>query len=508
MHPAPTIAERLDRLPLTRRHWMAVVVVGVGIFFDLYEVFLAGTLSTALTEDFHVTEGQLKPILASAFVGAFLGAILMTRVADRLGRRRAFYLTLGIYSAFSVLAAFSVNVDMLIICRFLAGVGIGGELPLCDAYLSDLLPARCRGRLIGWAYTIGFCGVPGAGFLALGLVPHTVLGFAGWRWMFLIGGLGAAVCWLLRRGLPESPRWLAAVGRHDEAAAVVDWFAASAGQRPEPVAAETEKQPVQHPPAAPATAPTTAPVKPAPMRELFAAPWRKRTVMLWVFQVLQVFGYYGFGTLAPLVLASKGYDIVHSLAFSALTFLGYPLGSLCSVFVIERMERKTLISASALIMLACGLAFGYCDEPALIIVFGTCYTIASNLFSNAFHVYSGELYPTTLRARGAGTGYSLSRLATAAMPYVLLPLLDSSGANGVFLVIGCAMAAIVLDVSLLGPRTTGRGLDDVAGRATDGASDSVTDSATDSVTGGATDPASPAPGTGTGPDPEAATHRQ
>jgi putative MFS transporter len=443
-----SVATRLDRLPITRMHLMAVLVVGLGIFFDLYEVFLAGTVSTALKDDFHVGEDQLKPLLASAFVGAFIGAVVMSRIADRLGRRRAFYLTLAVYSAFSVLAAFSPNVEMLIVCRFLAGLGIGGELPLCDAYLSDLLPARHRGRLIGWAYTVGFCGVPLAGFLALGIVPHSYLGVDGWRWMFLIGGLGAALCWVLRRRLPESPRWLEAMGRHEEADRIVRVFEESAHQ-----GTVTPPRPQQ--PTAPATA------EKAPLRQLVTPPWRTRTVMLVIFQILQVFGYYGFGTLAPLVLASKGYDIVHSLTFSALSFVGYPVGSLLSVFVIERIERKYLIMLSAFGMLAFGLGFGYAHNTAMIVAFGFCYTLVSNLFSNAYHVYQGELFPTRLRATGAGGAYSLSRLASAVMPYVLLPLLMNHGANAVFVFIACAMTAVIVNIGLLGPRTTGRSLEEL-----------------------------------------------
>jgi MFS transporter, putative metabolite:H+ symporter len=446
-----SVAARLDRLPITSLHRMAVVVVGLGVFFDLYEVFLAGTLSTALTTGFHVSEGQLKPLLASAFVGAFVGAVVMSRLADRLGRRRAFYLTLAVYSAFSVIGAFSVNVPMLVICRFLAGLGIGGELPLCDAYLSDLLPARARGRLIGWAYTVGFCGVPVAGFLARGIVPHSWAGLPGWRWMFLIGGAGAAVCWVLRRRLPESPRWLAAVGRQAEAEAVVGRFEDAARRR----LGSADLPPPE--PGHPAER-----TDPAPMRRLFEAPWRARTAMLGIFQILQVFGYYGFGTLAPLVLVSKGYDVVDSLTFSALSFVGYPLGSLLSVPVLERVERKTLIMLAAFGMLVFGLGFGYSHDTAAIVALGFCYTVASNLFSNAYHVYQAELYPTTLRATGAGSSYSLSRLASAAMPYVLLPLLDDSGANAVFAFIACAMAAVILDIGLFGPRTTGRALEELA----------------------------------------------
>jgi putative MFS transporter len=502
MNPDVSIATRLDRLPVTRLHRVAVVVVGIGMFFDLYEVFLAGTISTALTKDFHVTQGELKPLLASAFVGAFVGAVVMSRIADRLGRRRAFYLTLGIYSAFSVLAAFSPNVETLIVCRFLAGLGIGGELPLCDAYLADLLPARVRGRLIGWAYTVGFCGVPVAGFLALGVVPHSFAGVTGWRWMFLIGGLGAALCWILRRRLPESPRWLAAMGRHEEADRVVRALedaarrsaGGEAGSGPADASVTRSGSRTAATGGADVVAARTADPatgRPEPLRTLFARPWRRRTGMLMAFQVLQVFGYYGFGTLAPLVLAAKGYDVVHSLAFSAFSFLGYPVGSLLSVPVLERMERRTLVMVSAAGMLVFGLAFGYSGGAATIVALGFCYTLTSNLFSNAYHVYQSELYPTRLRATGAGSGYSLSRLATAAMPYVLLPLLDASGANAVFVFIACTMLAVILDVGILGPRSTGRSLEDITGGTSKGATVSG------AATGGAT--ASSLPGTETGP---------
>ncbi|MFC5951620.1 MFS transporter [Pseudonocardia lutea] len=442
------IHARLDRLPVTRRHRFALVAVGIGIFFDLYEVFLAGTLATVLGREFGVTGTAQKLVLASVFVGAFVGAITLTRLADRVGRRRAFFLTLGIYSLFSVLGAFSPNVEMLIVCRFLAGIGIGAELPLSDAYLSDLLPARVRGRMIAWAYTIGFCGVPVAGLLARAIAPHSFLGLEGWRWMFVIGGLGALLCWLMRRGLPESPRWLASVGRNEEADAAVRTFED---------AARAEHGALEEP--EPAT--RVAPAKREPIRALFRPPWRRRTVMLWIFQLFQTFGYYGFGTLVPLVLAAKGYDVVQGLTFTALSFLGYPIGSALSVPLMERVERKTLVVAGAVGMIVLGLGFGYAENAVLIVVLGFAYTVVSNLFSNGFHVYMGELFPTTLRATGAGSAYSLSRLATAVMPFVLVPLLDTAGPTAVFVAIALAMVIVAVDVAVLGPRTTGRSLADL-----------------------------------------------
>jgi putative MFS transporter len=449
-----SVAARLNRLPVTRAHRIAVVIVGIGMFFDLYEVFLAGTLSSVLTKQFDVTGNNLKLVLASAFIGAFVGALILTRLADRLGRRRAFFFTLGIYSFFSVLAAFSPNVEILIICRFLAGVGIGGELPLCDAYLSDLLPSRVRGRMIGWAYTVGFCAVPAAGFLARGIGTSHVAGWDGWRWMFVIGGVGAAICWALRRLLPESPRWLEAVGRTAEADAIVSRLeqqavAESGGALPEPEAGSWPES------------------RRAPVSELFTPRFRKRTVMLWLFHCLQTLGYYGFGTLVPLVLTTKGYSVVSSLTYSAVIFLGYPAGSLLSLPIIERVERRALIVGAAATMIVFGLVIGFSSGEALILIAGFLYTVASNVFSNAYHVYQSELYPTSLRATGAGRAYSLSRLATAIMPFVLIPLLNDSGSSAVFVVIGIAMALVIADILAFGPKTTGRSLEQVNAGADD-----------------------------------------
>jgi putative MFS transporter len=195
--------------------------------------------------------------------------------------------------------------------------------------------------------------------------------------------------------------------------------------------------------------------------KLFQPRWRKRTLMLWLFHCLQTFGYYGFGTLVPLVLKAKGYDVVSSLTYSAVTFLGYPAGSLLSLPVIERVERRTLVIGSAATMIVLGLVFGFASGSALILVAGFGYTAASNVFSNAYHVYQSELYPTHLRATGAGSAYSLSRLATAVMPFVLVPLLDDHGASAVFVVIGIAMALVIADITAFGPKTTGRSLEQV-----------------------------------------------
>ncbi|WP_326834224.1 MFS transporter [Amycolatopsis rhabdoformis] len=441
------VAARLDRLPVTRTHRRATVAVGLGLFFEFYEVFLTGTISAVLVSEFKLSKAALPPLLASTFLGMFFGALLLGRLADRFGRRGAFLLNLGLYSFFSLLGAFSGSAIMLLITRFFAGVGLGAEPPLADTYLTDLLPARKRGKLIAWAYTLAFCGVPVVGFLAKGLTEGSFLGLAGWRWLFVIGALGAGVVFLLRRGLPESPRWLHSVGRTQEADTVIRALEAEAGR-----------------PAEPAAAPVAArPARKASVRELFGPVYRRRTIMMTIFHVLQTIGYYGFGTMVPLVLAAKGYPVSQSLLFTALTFLGYPVGSALSLPLVERLERKHLVVGSVLAMAVFGLAFGLANSIALAIAFGFIYTAISNVFSNAYHIYQAEIFPTALRSTASSGTYSISRLASGVMPFVLVPLLASSGATTLFVVIGAALVLVALNIAILGPRTTGRSVENVAG---------------------------------------------
>lgn len=443
-----SVAARLDRLPITRSHCVFAMVVGIGVFFDLFDVFLSGVLSTALTRSFNVDRAVLPVILGSGFLGMFFGAVCFGTLADRYGRRTAYLINLGIYSVFTLLGAFSVNATMLILTRFVAGTGIGAELPLTDAYLGELLPAGARGRLTAWAYTVGFLGVPAVGLLARVLVPLRPLGLDGWRWLFVAGSLGGAITWMLRRRLPESPRWLDATGRTDQAVQIVE---------------RLEQEAVSVcgvlPPPGPEDGASAERVN---FRMLFSPAYRQRTLMLWVFQFFQTVGYYGFGTLVPLVLAAKGISVVTSLTYTSLAFVGYPVGSALSIPIVERMDRRWLIAGSAGLMAVFGLALGYSSTPAAIVGFGFAYTSVSNLFSNGLHIFQAEIFPTAIRATAAGSAYGLSRLSSALMPFVLLPVLNRYGAGMMFAAIAAAMTIVIVDIAAFAPSTTGRTLEGIS----------------------------------------------
>ncbi|MET0704310.1 MAG: MFS transporter, partial [Mycobacterium sp.] len=301
------IGQRLDGLSVGPMHRKVVVAIGLGLFFEMYEIFLSSTISATLKTEYDLSGTTLKLLLASTFLGMFIGSAALGGLADRIGRRRAFLFNLIWFSVWTLIGAFSPTPWFLVITRFLAGIGVGAEYPVADAYLSDVLPKAHRGRLAAWAYTCSFVAVPVLGFLSLGLTEHHLFGLPGWRVLLVIGSIGAAIVMLMRRGLPESPRWLAGRGRADEARAALAQFEAGTESTAVDVAEKSQSTP-------------TSPVATNPLRRLSVSPYRQRLGMLAIFHVFQAFGYYGFGTLAALVLVSRGYDITSSLLFTALSY--------------------------------------------------------------------------------------------------------------------------------------------------------------------------------------------
>ncbi|WP_306320879.1 MULTISPECIES: MFS transporter [unclassified Streptomyces] len=460
--PAPDEAidpvQRLDRLPVGPWHRRLTAIVGVGAFFDLYEVFLGGVLAAALAESWQLSGTEKSWLIASGFLGMFVGANVLSVLADRFGRRKMFLVNLGLYSLFSLGCAFAQDATQLSVLRFLAGLGLGAELVLVDTYLAEFLPRKVRGRYIAWAYTLGFVGVPVAALLGARLVAERELfGVDGWRWLLVAGALGAAFIQLLRTRLPESPRWLAARGRQEEAEAVVRDIEHRQAS-PAVEARGPGQSPETSTPARPAEAADAGKV---PLGRMFKAPYARRTVMWWIFQVLQTVGYYGFGSLAPVVLQAKGHTVTESLSYAALSYLGYPVGSALSVPLIDRIERRTLIILSALGIAVCGLVFGFADASWLIVGAGFLLTVCSNVFSNAFHVYQTEIFPTGMRSSAIGIAYSLSRLTSVVLPFVAIDVLEDLGADAVFIGSGVLMVVLCLNVRILGPRTTGRSLESI-----------------------------------------------
>src|SRR5689334_16339223 len=227
-----SIAMRLERLQPSSHLWRRLALLSLGGFFEFYDMFLSAYVApglvrarilTATTPGLFGTQG-IAGFVAALFAGLFIGTALFGFVADRFGRRTTFTVSLLWYSAASAIMAFQTTAFGLDLWRFLAGIGIGVELVTIDTFIAELVPSAIRGRAFAFNQVIQFCAIPAVALLAWLLVPQKPWGLDGWRWVVLIGSAGAAVVWWLRLGLPESPRWLAAHGRLEEAERVLQRF--------------------------------------------------------------------------------------------------------------------------------------------------------------------------------------------------------------------------------------------------------------------------------------------
>jgi putative MFS transporter len=386
--------------------------------------------------------------VAALFMGLFIGTIACGFLADRFGRRAIFTYSLLWYCAANLVMAFQTTALTLNLWRFLAGVGIGVELVTIGTYLSELAPKHLRGRAFACCQTFGFSAVPIVAYLSYLLVPNSPLGWDGWRWVVVIGAMGAAFVWWMRRALPESPRWLAMKGRIDEANRIMSDLERR-------VEAEAGKP-------LPAPAPSAPVLQHHGFGEMWLPPYRRRTIMLVIFNIFQTVGYYGFANWVPTLLIKQGITITTSLGYTTVIALAAPIGPLLGLFIADRFERKHVIVAMAVLNIICGLMFSQASSMLAIITFGVLLTLAGNIISYSYHAYQQELFPTGIRARAAGFVYSWSRFSAIWNAFLIAFTLDHFGVTGVFIFIAAAMAIVVLAIGFMGPRTRGLELERIS----------------------------------------------
>ena len=453
---AGSISARIDRLPATRTIWTMLVLLGFGMFFELYDLLFTAYVAPSLVKSGVLTAKTVglfgatgvASFIAALFAGLFVGTILCGFLADLYGRRAIFTWSLLWYSAANIMVALQTDAFGLNAWRFVSGVGLGLEMVTIGAYVSELAPKRLRGRAFAVNQAIGFCCVPIISFLAYMLVPAAPLGIAGWRWVVLIGALAAPVVVFLRRTLPESPRWLAKHGRLAEADRALKGIEVK-------VAAEYGKP---LPPPGP-----DEPIAPASsFMDLWVPGVRGRVILMSVFNIFQTVGFYGFANWVPSLLVKQGITVSTSLGYTTIIALAAPVGPLIGFAFGDRFERKWIIVGAAFLILGFGLIFGQAREAALIIAMGLGLTLANNILSYSFHAYQQELFPTGIRARAAGFVYSWSRLSVIFSSFVIAFVLDRFGAFGVFVFIAAAMAIVMATIGIFGPRTTNLALEKIA----------------------------------------------
>src|SRR5580698_8255649 len=221
---------RLDRLPVSSFHYRIFWLVGAGMFFDGYDLYVAGSVLAATVQTKFSTLPQNLQFLSLTFVGMTLGSLITGFVGDKYGRRFTYQINLLIFGLASLAAAFAQDMPQLIICRFVQGLGLGAEIVVGYSTMAEFVPPRTRGR---WMAMMAFIVV--AGFPATALLGYLIIPSFGWRPMFVIAGIGSLIVWYLRKNLPESPRWLKAQVRNEEAESLMQAIETeAAGGKPLP----------------------------------------------------------------------------------------------------------------------------------------------------------------------------------------------------------------------------------------------------------------------------------
>lgn len=405
---------RLDYLPFTRKHRRLLVGSGLGWAFDAMDVGLITYIIAVLTTQWGLTDVERSWIVSAGFIGMALGATLGGGLADRIGRKNVFTLTLVVYGVATGASAFAGGVLPLILLRIIVGLGLGAELPIASTLVSELSPKRYRGSIVVWLEAFWALGWTLAALIGFYVIP---LGDSGWRVAFAIGALPALYAVYLRSSLPESVRFLLSKGRREEAEAIVASFEESARE-------------VGWDGTAPTSAAPAVPSGTSRVRDLFAPALRGRTAAIWTVWFMVNFAYYGAFIWIPSILHAGGHSLVKSFGFTLIITLAQIPGYAVSAFLIDRWGRRPTLTMFLLGSAASAVAFGLSASDTAIIATG-CLLSFFNLGAwGALYAITPEVYPTALRGTGAGWAAGFGRIASIIAPFAVTALLAVGAIEG------------------------------------------------------------------------------
>lgn len=444
------LVARMERLPLSRIHKRVFTLTAAGYLFDAYDIALLAFVMPALASELHLSAPQIGFVFSATFAGMFVGALLSGVTADRFGRLKVFKYTLLLFSAATAATGFVTSFEMLLALRFVTGLGLGGEQPVSYTYVSEMMPSKYRGRIVGVVEAMWGFGAMLAGAVALVLVPNY-----GWQSAFFAGALPAVLIWFFRLGIPESPRWFLIRNRPSDAEAQLRKIESEVqmelGGTLPPVLTIPNANPLD---------------SQRGFAGLFSPTSRKRTIMLTIAWFFAMFGFWGINSWIPTLLKQAGYSLFASIGvFFLMNTMGVP-GSLIGAFLSDKVGRKVplvtywLLAAATMVLY--GWALSQRVDVAVMVGLGI---FAVMLMLGGFAVlyaYTPENFPTGTRGAGTGLANALGRIGAMSSPALVGTLYPQIGLFPTIGLIAGGFIVAALSVALLGEETRGKSLEAIA----------------------------------------------
>jgi len=412
------------------------------------DVGLISFVMAALATQWDLGTTTLSWIASVGFVGMAVGASLGGLLADRIGRRQVFALTLLVYGLATGAAALSWSVGALLVFRFLIGLGLGAELPVAATLVSELAPARLRGRAV-----VALESFWAVGWLLAALVGYFVIPLSdeGWRWALALGAVPAVYAVVVRYGLPESVRFLERRGRYDEAEEAVRRFEDSAGVEPPTVRPTEPTDPV--------------PEVPGP-GALWAPGMRGRTASLWTVWFGVNFSYYGAFIWIPTLLVASGMDLVRSFGYTLVITIAQLPGYAVAALLVELWGRRPTLSVFLAGSAGSALLFGTAGSTTATVAAGMALSFFNLGAWGALYALSPEVYPTSLRGTGTGWAAGFGRIASVLAPLSVPLLLDAGGGNALLFAVFAGFFLVAAAATWGLPERRGETLDSLDPRLT------------------------------------------